>query len=92
MTANDLEAFRSVIGRTIQGVLFDAQPAHLQGGTKTLVFDDGTGLTVCSNGSYWRESKADIERACLLKAKELANFQREMGTINHRGGLNELST
>lgn len=80
VASNTKDCFRAVVGHTIKGVLFDAMPPNrhdLRQGNKTLVFEDGTGLTISSGGSYWLESKEDVDRACRLKAKELANLQRE---------------
>jgi hypothetical protein len=53
-TSNTFECFRDVIGLKVVGVLKDAMPPSrrdLAAGTKTLVFEDGTGLTFAPNGS-----------------------------------------
>ena len=72
--ANTRECFRECLGKTVKGVLFDALPAgraDLARGTKTLIFDDGTGLTFASNGSFWPECKEELQRAIADKHQEL---------------------
>lgn len=78
--SNTKDCFRDVLGLTVKGVLFDAMPFHrhdLKQGNKTLVFEDGTGLTISSNGSFWRERKVDVDQAIQAKAQELAALQRD---------------
>lgn len=73
--SNTKDCFKEVIGKSVIGVLFDALPVgrhDLAQGTKTLVFDDGTGLTISSNGSFWRENAEDVKRAIDIKGQELA--------------------
>lgn len=89
VASNTKDCFRAVIGRTVKGVLFDAMPPNrhdLRQGNKTLVFEDGTGLTICNNGSFWLESKEAIDTACRLKAKELADLQRETADVLNAAG------
>ena len=72
--SNTKECIRECIGRTIIGVLFDACPPHrkdLSAGTKTFVFDDGTGLTFAMNGSFWQVSTDEITRAVRMRRAEL---------------------
>ena len=47
-------------------------------GTKTLVFDDGSGLTVSNNGSFWREHPKEIKRAVEFKKAELLTIEAEI--------------
>lgn len=64
--SNTRECFSSLIGCRVVGVLFDALPIgrrDLSAGTRTLVLDDGRGLTIASNGSYWIENADEIQRA-----------------------------
>ena len=45
--SNTKECFRECVGKKVVGVLFDAMPSghrDLSRGTKTLLFDDGSGL------------------------------------------------
>ena len=82
--SNTKEAVRELIGRKVVGVLFDALPinkADLQSGNKTLVFEDGSGFTFSSNGSFWRETTNDIGRAVAILEKRLSNNQRELEGI-----------
>lgn len=76
MTAsNTKDCFREFVGKRVKGVLFDAFPMgrrDLNAGSKTLVFEDGRGLTIAQNGSFWIESAEDVKRAVsavLEKAK-----------------------
>ena len=95
-TSNTFECFRDCIGRTVVGVMRDALPASrrdIAEGTKTLVFDDGTGLTVASNGSYWRESKRAIEQAIGMRMRELESAQRDIqDVLEAAGALEEIVT
>lgn len=82
--SNTRDCFREAIGHTIVGVLFNALPINrrdLASGNKTLVFDDGTGLTISDNGSFWRESKSDIDRAIRLRERELRQSQQEIEEV-----------
>lgn len=82
--SNTKECFREVIGLRVVGVMFDAMPSHradLAGGNTTLVFEDGTGLTIASNGSYWRENASDVKRAVEKKKQELTSVQRDLRDV-----------
>ena len=48
-------------------------------GTKTLVLDDGTGLTITSTGSYWRENAKEIESGIMVRKAELLKLHAELG-------------
>lgn len=61
-TSNTRGCFSACIGRKIIGVLFNIHKT-IDNGTKTFVFDDGTGFTVSDNGSFWRETSDEIRRA-----------------------------
>jgi hypothetical protein len=64
--ANTRECFSVCVGRQVVGVLFNACPPSrpdLAVGTKTLVFDNGCGLTVAENGTFWIESVETINLA-----------------------------
>lgn len=78
--SNTKECFREVVGLTVKGVLFDALPASdhaLAVGSKTLVFSDGTGLTISHNGSFWRESQESIQRALWPYRERLRLLQED---------------
>ena len=76
MTAsNTKECFTDCIGKTVLGCLFDAFPSNrrdLAAGTKTIVFDDGTGLTIASNGSFWPENRKDVETVIRRKGTRVS--------------------
>lgn len=82
--SNTKECFREVVGKRVTGFLFDALPSSrsdLRDGTKTLVFDDGTGLTIAANGSFWRELSEDVSRAISIKRKELEATKRDIADV-----------
>lgn len=87
--SNTFECFRECIGLRVVGVLKDALPVNrrdLNRGTKTLVFEDGSGLTVASNGSYWRESKEQIDRAIAVRKRELDALQTDVRDVLETAG------
>jgi len=72
--SNTKDCFRDLVGKHIKGVLFDTLPlgrADLSAGTKTIVFFDGTGLTIASNGSFWPESADTIRQAINTAKREI---------------------
>jgi hypothetical protein len=82
--SNTKECFRESVGKRIVGVLFNALPFgrhDLAHGCKTLVFDDGTGLTLADNGSYWQENKADIQRAVDVQRDELSRAKADIEDV-----------
>lgn len=81
MTSNTPDCFRDCVGRQVTGVLFDTFPLgryDLSGGTKTLIFDDGYGLTISSNGSYWIENPEDVQRGLARKQRELMQIDADL--------------
>jgi hypothetical protein len=80
--SNTKDAFRYAIGRTVVGVLFDGLPTC----TKTLVFDDGTGLTLSSSGAFWTESAEDVQRAIGLVRERLEDAQQQYDAILRTAG------
>ena len=86
MTAsNTKDCFRECVGKKIKGVLFDALPnggrRDLSNGTKTLVFDDGSGLTISSNGSFWRENVEEVSQAIQRKRADLEDNERDIKDV-----------
>lgn len=72
--SNTKDCFRECIGKRVKGVLFDAMPvgrADLARGTKSLIFDDGTALTIGSNGSFWVEGVEEVRRAIQVQRAAL---------------------
>jgi hypothetical protein len=72
--SNTKECFRECVGKKVKGVLFNALPfgsRELAHGTKTLIFDDGSGITFSNNGTYWRELPEEVTRAIKNAKKEL---------------------
>jgi len=82
--SNTKDCFRECVGKKIKGVLFDALPVgdrHIAIGTKTLVFDDGSGLTITSGGAFWIESATEIGRAIEIKRSELEDNRRDIQDV-----------
>ena len=93
--SNTRECFSEFVGQEVIGVLFDACPPNrrdIASGTKTLVFTDGRGLTIASNGSYWIESMSDVARAIRYQKDKLDRTQADiagvlaLATPHERGG------
>jgi hypothetical protein len=88
--SNTHDAFSDFIGQKVVGVLFNALPANrrdIASGTKTLVFDDGRGLTFAGNGSFWIDSVEEVRRATDVRRRELEATQRELaGVLELAGG------
>ena len=83
-TSNTDECFSICVGRRVVGVLFGALPlsnAAIARGTRTLVFEDGYGLTISNKGTYWTETKDDVARAIARKRDELGRTQRELEQV-----------
>lgn len=83
------ECFSYCIGKTVVGVLHDISAPRSKDvivHTKTLVFDDWTGLTITRMGHFWIESEKDVRRAVALKQKELDKSRDEINYIlKHMG-------
>lgn len=79
--SNTKDCFRDLVGKHIKGVLVDTLPlgrADLSAGTKTIVFFDGTGLTIALNGSFWPESTDMVRQAINIAKRDLKNAKREI--------------
>lgn len=88
--SNTKDCFRECIGKKVIGVLFDALPRNrkdLSAGTKTLVFDDKTGLTITSEGAFWLETKEEIEFAVHERRRELESCKREIEDVLQVAGV-----
>jgi hypothetical protein len=82
--SNTHECFSEFVGQEVVGVLFGAVPVgrkDIARGTKTLVFEDGRGLTISSSGSYWIDSAEDVQRAIRATKKALEATQRDLAGV-----------
>src|SRR5579872_649045 len=82
--SNTKDCFRECVGKKVVGVLFDAIPAgrrDIASGTKTLVFKDGTGLTISSNGSWWLDSANEVKRATEVIRTELMRTKDDIEDV-----------
>lgn len=87
--SNTQDCFREVVGKTVIGVLFNAMPPcrhDLAQGTKTLIFDDTTGLTIANNGSFWLESATDVQQAIRKREAELKRVNKEISEVLRLAG------
>lgn len=53
--SNTRDCYREFVGQRLIGLVFDALPVRrrdIARGTVTMIFEDGRGLTIGSNGSY----------------------------------------
>jgi hypothetical protein len=74
------DCFRACIGKRVTGVLFGLLPAmrsDLARGNKTLVFEDGSGLTISNDGSFWMDNPEEIERAVAHREAALRAIEAE---------------
>lgn len=84
VASNTKDCFRECVGKKVVGVLFGALPvgdADIDSRTKTLVLDDGRGLTISSNGSFWIDSADDVRRAVKKKRDELNATEGEIAEV-----------
>ena len=89
--ANTQDCFRELIGKRVVGMLFDALPGRsdLNRGTKTILLEDGTGLTISSHGTFWRESAADIKDALAIQRAELQKLKADLERTAETNGILE---
>ena len=79
--SNTKECFSEFVGMKFIGVLFNALPLTnpaLSFGNKTLIFEDGRGLTISENGSYWIDNKENVSRAVYWRCEDLNRCKAEM--------------
>jgi hypothetical protein len=82
--SNTRDCFRAFVGQKVIGLLFNALPVNrreLAAGNKTLVFDDGRGLTIAANGSFWIDSADDVQRAIVIARNALHATQAELADV-----------
>lgn len=89
--SNTNDCFSEFIGQRVVGTLFGALPPSRRDiacGTKTLVFEDGRGLTISERGSFWIDSAEDVKRAIDIKKRELDKTKQEIkGVLGLAGAL-----
>lgn len=90
VASNTKECFREQVGKKVVGVLFDAMPPgrrDIASGTKTLLFDDGSGLTISSKGTFWCEHPEDVKRAIAEAHTALCCNQRDLKDVLDAAGV-----
>ena len=84
-SSNTKDCFKEFFGMKLKGVLFDALPINrevISKGNKTLIFEDGRGLTFSnSNGSFWIDSKEDIDFAISSEKEKYINARKDIEEI-----------
>lgn len=92
--ANTKECFSEFIGQKVVGVLFDAVPVSrmdLAIGNKTLIFEDGRGLTISSKGTYWIETAEDIAAAARKTARHLRDVEKHLAGVLDLAGADRVA-
>lgn len=87
--SNTRECFREIVGKKVKGMLFDALPLgrkDLSNGAKTIVFADGTGLTIAANGTFWPEHADEVSKAIKTTQRELESCRREIEGVLQLAG------
>lgn len=84
--SNTKDCFRYCVGKTVRGVLFSGN------GDKTLILDDGTGLTINSHGAYWITSKGNVDIAIRDRLATLEQNKRDIEeALQAAGATNPLT-
>jgi hypothetical protein len=79
-SSNTRECFSEFIGQKIIGVLFNVPTSRGRENTKTIVFEDGRGLTI-QNGSFWIEEKEFVAQAIQKRIDELSQVEKELSGL-----------
>ena len=88
--ANTRACFEEFVGQKVVGVIFDALPVSYRGlarGTKTLIFEDGRGLTIASNGSYWIDNANELRSAIQRAERELRQTEKNLRGVLSAAGV-----
>jgi hypothetical protein len=83
-SSNTNDCFSEFIGQKVVGVLFDALPPLIRRGeysTRTLIFEDGRGLTIASNGSFWIDNAEAVARAVKRTRRHLEATQNQLAGV-----------
>lgn len=79
--SNTNECFETFFGQELRGVLYGELPLGspaIAARCKSLIFEDGRALTICTNGSFWVEHKTDVDMALRNLQMRLAKTQGEL--------------
>ncbi len=87
--SNTLSCFEEFFGQKFIGILVGELPLNdksVSSKTKTLVFEDGRGLTISSNGSYWVNNAKDVSLAIQRVRERLERNSGSLRTILELAG------
>lgn len=88
--SNTPACFEEFINQKMVGVLYDALPVNrrdLAAGTKTLIFEDGRGLTITSSGAYWIDAAEEVNRAIVQLHEELQRTKARIANVLKVAGV-----
>ena len=74
--SNTFDCFREFIGQKVLGVF-----QNPKSGEKTLVFEDGRGLTFSGQSTYWVTSAGDITLAVFHMRKDLEKLSKDLKDV-----------
>lgn len=84
--SNTTECMKECVGRRIVGVLFDVGRSA-EYPSKTFIFEDGTGFSFASNGSFWQEPSDKIATAINRHLNELRALEATKREILAAAGI-----
>lgn len=77
--SNTLDCFHEFVGQRLVGLTLGRTPSGSE--VRTLVFEDGRGLSISSNGSYW-VSPAEVVRCRIDEMRdELERTRRDIERV-----------
>lgn len=93
IAANTRQAAEYCRGRTIKGVVFDADRSGMmamlddEGTYITFIFDDGSGFTFApSSGAYWAENAHAIQRLLAQTKQKLETTSKDLKAVLELAG------
>jgi hypothetical protein len=88
--SNTDDCFREFFGLKLVGLIGDVWPLRSQSENttyKTLIFEDGRGITLSSNGSWWVASKEDVSKAVGTLRNILEKQKKDIEEVAKLAGI-----
>lgn len=85
--ANTWDCFRETLGRRIVAVVKTSRHTGESRTLRWLVFDDGSALVLCDNGTYWRASVDETQTVMAAERLRLKQCVEELGDALKADGL-----